>query len=183
MKRMKLGKVGQLEFETDISALIGLSLLWAFFSWGATRLLKIHRREALVGGLLATLLHIFSTIGHHMGHARAATVTGFPMQGIRFWGVLATSVYPEDEPTLPATIHIQRAVGGPLASATLSLFAGLLVVITRPLGYFLQVLASFFFLDNLLAFTLGALMPLGFTDGGTILYWLLQRGRPNLVIE
>ncbi len=31
--------------------------------------------------------------------------------------------------------------------------------------------ALFFFLDNLLVLTLGALLPLGFTDGSTILRW------------
>jgi hypothetical protein len=33
-------------------------------------------------------------------------------------------------------------------------------------------LLLFFFLDNLLVFTLGAFLPLGFTDGSTLLrYW------------
>jgi hypothetical protein len=35
--------------------------------------------------------------------------------------------------------------------------------------------AAFFALDNLLVFTLGAFLPLGFTDGSTLLYWLPRR--------
>jgi hypothetical protein len=31
--------------------------------------------------------------------------------------------------------------------------------------------ALFFFLDNLLVLTLGAFVPLGFTDGSTLLRW------------
>ena len=36
-------------------------------------------------------------------------------------------------------------------------------------------LAAFVVADNLLVFTLGALMPLGFSDGSTLLRW---RGKP-----
>jgi len=32
-------------------------------------------------------------------------------------------------------------------------------------------LALFFFLVNLFGFTLGSLLPLGFTDGSTLLHW------------
>jgi hypothetical protein len=40
------------------------------------------------------------------------------------------------------------------------------------------ILVIFTFIDNLLVFTAGALLPLGFTDGSTLLHWWdhLQRG-------
>jgi hypothetical protein len=38
-------------------------------------------------------------------------------------------------------------------------------------------LLVFFFLDNLLVFTIGSLLPLGFTDGSTLLAWWPRRGR------
>jgi hypothetical protein len=34
---------------------------------------------------------------------------------------------------------------------------------------------TFFFLDNLLIFTLGVFVPLGFTDGSTLLRWWGKR--------
>ena len=53
--------------------------------------------------------------------------------------------------------------------------AGGLVLLLRPLGGLPLFLAVFSFFDNLLVFTIGALLPLGFTDGSTILTWWDQR--------
>jgi hypothetical protein len=39
----------------------------------------------------------------------------------------------------------------------------------------LWLLATFFFLDNLLVLTLGSFLPLGFTDGSTLLEWWGKR--------
>jgi hypothetical protein len=58
---------------------------------------------------------------HHGGHATAARCVGHPMRGVRYWGPLATSVYPSDEPPLPPTVHLTRAAGGPVASLLLAL--------------------------------------------------------------
>ncbi len=182
MQRLKPGEVGRLQWEASPSAWIGWMVLWGLLSWCGVKLFKFQGRHAILGGFLGSILHFLATIWHHWGHSRAAAITGFPMYGLRFWGVLATSVYPDDEPPLAATIHIQRAVGGPIASAALAAVAGLLALLTRPLSRFWHLLASFFFWDNLLVFTLGALTPLGFTDGHTILRWLPQLTRPNLVI-
>ena len=46
----------------------------------------------------------------------------------------------------------------------------LLLRISRAAGT-LWWLGLFFLFDNLLVFTLGALLPLGFTDGSTLLHW------------
>ena len=59
-----------------------------------------------------------------LGHARAAEQVGYPMEGVHLWGVLGTSVYPTDEPELPAEVHVERALGGPKASAVLAVAAG-----------------------------------------------------------
>jgi len=93
------------------------------------------------------------------------------MQGIRYYWVLAASRYPKDEPELPAQIHIQRALGGPIASALFTVIWGILalnVAAAQGLAYWIIL---FLFLDNLLVFTFGAFLPLGFTDGSTLLYW------------
>jgi hypothetical protein len=39
------------------------------------------------------------------------------------------------------------------------------------LGAVIPLVGLFIFLDNLLIYTLGAMLPLGFTDGSTILNW------------
>ena len=97
------------------------------------------------------------------------------MTGIRLWWLLGFSLYPPDEGPLPAAVHIRRALGGPAASVLLTLVAGLIAVAVRPLGGAAWWVALFFFLDNLLVFTLGAFLPLGFTDGSTLLRWWGQR--------
>lgn len=94
------------------------------------------------------------------------------MSGVTFLGPLATSRYPANEGELPAKIHIRRALGGPVASAILTILTGLLLL-AQPgaaggVGYWLTLLT---FLGNLLVFTLGAFLPLGFTDGSTLLRW------------
>jgi hypothetical protein len=89
------------------------------------------------------------------------------MVGVRLWGVLSASVYPPDEPPLPRGVHVWRALGGPLASALLSALA-LIPPAALPAGGGLWWLVVFFLLDNALVFTLGALLPLGSTDGSTL---------------
>ena len=99
------------------------------------------------------------------------------MIGIRLgeWGLLGTSVYPPDEQTLPARIHIRRALGGPTGSLLLSAVAAVTALALRTVGGALWWVALFFFLDNLVVFTLGAFPPLGFTDGSTLLQWWGKR--------
>jgi len=99
------------------------------------------------------------------------------MIGIRLgeWGLLGTSVYPPDEQTLPARIHIRRALGGPTGSLLLSAVAAVTALALRTVGGALWWVAVFFFLDNLVVFTLGAFLPLGFTDGGALLQWWGKR--------
>jgi hypothetical protein len=93
------------------------------------------------------------------------------MIGIRLWWLLSASVYPSDEGSLSAAVHIQRALGGPVASLLLTVIAAMIALALRPLDGVYWWVALFFFLDNLLVFTLGAFVPLAFTDGSTLLYW------------
>src|SRR5690242_10193969 len=113
------------------------------------------------------LLHWLSDIVHHLGHAWAARRTGYPMVGVRLSGVLGSSIYPPDEPPLPAAVHIRRALGGPIASLLLTLVAAAIVLALRSSGGTVWWVALFFFLENLLVFTLQVFLPLGFNDGGT----------------
>lgn len=86
------------------------------------------------------------------------------MQGVRLWGVLGTSVYPQDEPELTAATHVTRALGGPLASIAVGV---LLAALPRR-----GALTTFMLLDNALFLGAGSFAPLGFTDGSTLLRYL-----------
>ena len=98
-------------------------------------------------------------------------LTGYPMIGLRLWTLFAINVYPPNEGELLAKIHVQRALGGPIASAILTaIFAGLLAISTQGTPQWWLVL--FGFLENLFVMTLQAFMPLGFNDGVTLWKWL-----------
>ena len=177
MKEYRLGTVADLLLSAQPLALVGSILLLVFLSGIAIGVLHATLMEALAGSLLAVLLHWICSLAHHLGHAWAARRTGHPMRGIRLgmWGVLATSIYPPDEPSLPAKIHIQRAFGGPLGSFLFSIVALVLALVFRRVNETLGWAGTFFFLDNLLVFTLGPFLPLGFTDGSTLLQWWGKR--------
>ena len=177
------GEMDGLHLQIEKSAWVSFSAMWVILSVIGKIRLRWTWPLAVLFGLAATLLHLISEIWHQLGHAQAAGLTGFPMRAIRLWGLLSTSVYPENEPSLSADIHLQRALGGPIASTGLSLVAGLIVLITRPIGGVWYWLARFLLAENVLVFTLGALTPLGFTDGSTLLHWWPQRGRRNLTLE
>ncbi len=168
----RLGSIGGLQVSLMPSAIAGSLALWVLLSAAGVWLLGLPAGAALLGGLAALLLHWFSDIVHHSGHAWAARRTGYPMIGIRLWGVLGSSIYPGDEPALPARVHIRRALGGPIASLLLTLVAGLVAWALRSAGGVVWWVALFFFLENLCVFTLQVFIPLSFNDGGTLLYWL-----------
>ena len=171
----RLGSIGGLQLSLLPSAIVGSLALWALLSAAGIWLLGLSAGAALLGGLIAVLLHWFSEIVHHFGHAWAARRTGYPMTGISLWGVLGSSVYPQDEPPLPAMVHIRRALGGPIASLLLTVVASLIALALRPVGGLLGWVALFFFLENLFVFTLQVFIPLSFNDGGTLLYWLRRK--------
>lgn len=170
-RETRLGKIGYLTLSFMPSAIVGMITLWIVLGLVAIGPLQISLVKGIVGGLAAAIIHLLSDTAHQLGHAWAAQRVGHPMSGIRYWGVLSASVYPPDEGQLPARIHIRRALGGPIVSLLLSIVAGTIVLLIPTRGT-LWLLALFFFLDNLLVFTIGALMPLGFTDGSTLLYWM-----------
>jgi hypothetical protein len=112
---------------------------------------------------------------HNIGHNTAARSTGHPMVGTRlgFLLVLGASLYPADEPELPPDVHIRRALGGPVGSALFTVVLGALALALS--GTSVGWVAVVWFIDNLLVFTLGAWLPLGFNDVSTILYWRGKR--------
>ena len=171
MTEYKLGRLAGLSMSARPSAIAGTILLWAILSAIGFWLLDLPFGVALAAGLAAVALHWASEFLHNLGHAWAARRAGYPMIGIQLWGVLSASIYPPGEPALPGRIHIRRALGGPLGSLLVTLATGALALALRPLGGAIWWVALFFFLDNLLVFTLGAMLPLGFNDGSTLLRW------------
>lgn len=180
--RYKLGRVAGLVLSARPSALLGALFLWGLLAAIGRKFFKLNLKDAIGGGLIAAILHWLSGLWHQLGHARAAQHTGYPMEGVEMWGVLGTSRYPDDEEDLTAEIHMQRAVGGPLASLGLSVVGAGLALLGKAVGGVFWPLSLFFFADNFLIFTLGALLPLGFTDGSTLLhYWQQRRQRVKWV--
>jgi hypothetical protein len=174
-KTFSFGNVGGLQVFAKGSAFVGMAILDVLFTIIGVTLLNLSFIEALIGAVLATSLHFLGEYLHQQGHALGAKRSGHPMTGMMFWWVLARSLYPRDEPELPANVHIQRAIAGPLFSAAITVIAFVIAFALSSTGGLAYYLASFFALDNLLVFTLGALLPLGFTDGSTLLYWLPRR--------
>ena len=144
--------------------------------FGASRL-RLRAPAAVGFGIAGVLLHVGSVFVHHLGHALAARLVGYPMSGMRFFGPLASSLYPEHEPELSAAMHVCRAAGGPLLSVLFSYVTFLSRAILASRGP-RRALWCYLALDNLVVLGLGSLAPLPFTDGGTFQhYWpALRRG-------
>lgn len=174
-----IGRIAGLQIRVKPSAIGAALLMGAGLFLFLSRVLRWRPWTVVGGSVAATAIHYLSELWHQFGHARAAQASGFPMQGVTFVGPLGRSDYPRAEGLLPAETHIQRALGGPLFSFLLALAAGALTagwtaLPFRPAGGLPLFLAFFTFLDNLLVYTLGALLPLGFTDGSTLLNWWNQ---------
>lgn len=172
MRSIPLGHWFGLQITAHRSAPITYAALLAVFFSLATGWLGQDVATALAISLLAALMHFSSTLLHHIGHAIAARRTGYPMIGVMFVFGIAQSKYPRDEPSLPGHIHIRRALGGPLMSTLVMVACGALAVLLRtepPTA--LWWLLVWGWLDNLLVYSLGALLPVPIFDGGTLLKW------------
>lgn len=167
---ISLGQIAGLHLSAKRSAIFGSLLLWGLFAvlgWA----LFATPGQALLFGLVCTALHWLSDLVHHLGHARAARRAGYPMIGVSAWFIFGQSLYPEDEPPLSGRIHVRRALGGPIASILLGCLAGALALLTHPsasLAWWALIVVA---LDNWLLLGFGAFVPLGFTDGSTLLAW------------
>lgn len=177
MTKYKLGKIAGLKLSARPAAIYGSIALFVVLAGSAIGILRLTVVEAILGSLAAVVLHWVAAFAHQLGHARAARQTGYPMTGIRFgsFGLLAASLYPPDEPVLPAGVHIRRALGGPGGSLLVSIVAAIITLALRASGGLLWWLAIYFFLDNFIVFAFGSFLPLGFTDGSTLLKWWGKR--------
>jgi hypothetical protein len=178
MKEYKLGTWAGLQWSLLSLTFAGSIGMWVIIVLLMVAVFSIPIGSALLGGLIVVILHWFSETAHQLGHAWAARRTGYPMTGIRFGtkAILSTALYPSDEPTLPAKLHIRRALGGPIFSAWLSSIAFIVILMTiRSADAMWSFVFWFFFLENLIVLTLQVFIPLGFNDGGTIWHWVRHR--------
>lgn len=156
-----------------LAAFVALAIVLALVGWA---FIGLSFAEAAAGGLVASLIHYVLSFLHHVGHSIAARRTGYPMIGVHFWGLLGRSEYPRDEGSLPAAVHIRRALGGPIVSAVISLILAVLVAAVRPPDNLLDWLLVFALVDNFLTYTLGVWIPLKSslgleTDMDTLMRW------------
>jgi hypothetical protein len=168
MKTIHLGKLFGLQIGILPLAFVGTLVLWIVFTVIARSGFNIPFSQSLLMGLIATLLHWTFELIHSLGHAYAAKRTGHPMTGITFgaMAVFALTRYPKDEPELRPSIHIRRALGGPIINGILSIAFFLLLPFWSGNWFWLGMFALF---ENLFVYTLQVFIPLGFNDGSTIL--------------
>lgn len=135
--------------------------------------------EAVIGSLIGLALLLILNHAHQMGHATAAKQTGYPMVAWRSFFIICTSIYPDDEPELPAEVHIRRALGGQYFSLPLFIVGILAAFVILPDHGVAGVLAVYFLIVSF-AFSLGALVPAPYYlefDGNTIMEWWPKRGQ------
>ena len=147
----------------------GMLAIWFILTLVAGAWLDLTLVEQIIWGFIGMLFHVEAILLHYFGHVWAANRTGYPMSGIYLWMVLGRPVFPKDEPELSNAIHRQRAWGGPIASFLGGIFYLVIALALRSVSPFWWSILLFSFIDNFFVFCLGALMPLGFTDGSTLL--------------
>ncbi len=173
---MRLGRVLGLNLSAGPSAAPALLLLAGVFFATGYLAFQASLVVAILGALGLTLLHVTQELIHQWGHSVAARSVGHPMTGVRLWLIFGASEYPADEPEILASMHIRRALGGPIVSLVVS--AALAPIAWYfwsadawlPAGW----LAVMTFADSLI-FSVGPFVPLGFNDGSSILRALRSR--------
>ena len=176
-REYKIGRINGLRLSIEPLFIVGTIVLWIVLSGIGILMLDLRFSQAVVGGLITAFLYWLSEIVHQLGHAYAAHRTGYPMVGIHLGKYLffGTSRYPENEEPLPAEIHIRRALGGPIGSLAFTIITGVAALILYPAKGVLWWIVLFVCIINLLVFTIGPFLPLGFTDGSTLLKWWAKR--------
>ena len=143
-------------------------------AWLAASALPLSFGAALLAGVLSAAMMFICEWLHQLGHAFAARRVGYPMTGVHWHSLFSMSVYPADEPPLPASVHLRRALGGFWVNLVIGLFL-------MPYAFFMWFeggargwMVAFTAVYNFFVLGLGALLPIDipgrFTnDGGTLL--------------
>jgi hypothetical protein len=181
MKQWRIGPLAGLVWQVQSTVIEGSLILWLALVLIARFAIGLDTVQALAGGFLGMALFWLSDLVHNYGHAAAASAAGHPMSGIRFFWLLGTNVYPEGEPPLPASVHLRRALGGPIANGVLAIFLGLVLWFARDLRYSLQNwlfwVLVWGLLINALFYTAQVLLPMRFNDGQAVWNALRRKGQ------
>lgn len=163
------------------SALLGSVFLIVVVTIAALFLTELTLPTAILGAVIATLIHWVGEVIHMYGHFVAAKQTGYPSTGVKLWAVIGIIRYPRDEPELAPNIHIRRALGGPIINAIVLVICIILAVLFWSNPGLPRFLLGFAVFSNIL-FSVGALFPPIYiesqnlaTDGGTIMYWMRKK--------
>jgi len=121
---IKLGRIGNLTVSAKPSALISTLLVWLLFSafWDC-RAWHIVSQSILGRSDRMRLLHVAADILHQVGPCLGCAANWLPMNRHPNVGPAQRLRVPPDEPALPATVHIRRALGGPMGSLLASILA------------------------------------------------------------
>ena len=111
--------------------------------------------------VMSVSFHYLAQLIHLIGHAIAAWSTGYPKSGFWFLYIFAMSLYPRDEPILPARIHIQRSLGGVIGFTLVLVMVIILWTNTREAQWEIRYLTSFMLGEAILLFIVSAI----FSDG------------------
>lgn len=173
MKSISLGKLFGLKMSFTPLVLIGVAGMWLSLSLVGFYFFEMALSESILLGFVAMLLHYLLEWFHSLGHAVAAKWVGYPMTEIQFgvFGIYARTIYPENEPELPSSTHIIRALGGPIANFILAFLLIGTLSFWRGNWYWVGM---FTFLDNLI-YVVQVFIPLGFNDASTILRELRKK--------
>jgi hypothetical protein len=116
----------------------------------------------------------------HAGQFIASVRVGRPMRGVVLGErlVFGRSLYPANEPPLRARVHITRALGGPILSTLIGIVLTALTFALWPAAGGWKWVLAWAAVESFAIFGPGAFVPLGITDGGTLLKWWPLRDAP-----
>ncbi len=127
-----------------------------------------------LAGLLSTVAFFGTEWCHDLAHAAGASWIGKPADAIRIlFGTPLLIYHDVNDQSVTPTQHMLRSMGGPILNALMAPVWWLAHRFTHQ-GTFTRYIIDFGMGANLLL-GLGALLPIPFLDGGTLLKWSLVR--------
>lgn len=170
--------IGGFSLRLEMSAVIGWVVVVMV---GANLYMFLYRTDyeaALRFGIIYWVIYMGGLLFHYFGHILASYWVGFPMSGLEFWWMFGRSIYPDNESQLTARQHIIRAAGGPVFSVVWVAVLFLALSQQSSGNVFSVFMLQLSFVTALLLLV-GTLLPLSFSDGGTILYYLRRGNTPE----
>ncbi len=181
VQRISLFTLFGLKVTISVFGIVSFLIAVPPIAWLAAHLLQLTFSQAVLAGVLSAIAMFVFEFIHQCGHAWAATSVGYAMTGIHWHSWFSPGIYPADEPPLPPSVHIRRALGGFWINVLIGLLLAPLAFYFWRRGGVPAWVIAFTSVWNFFVLGLGALVPVDvpgvFTDdGGTILhYWRESR--------